>query len=161
MPNKERKIKILPKHFSRRWKDAIFPEIRLAGKWLQDMGFTCGRFVTISQDEETIIIKMLPAVEVQPAREEKKRKQESFLPPELEHVPGNQLFRVWAAEDYNAYVAKVKEAKKKKKARKEVAKVVPLEGDHQALPINRVADSETPIVPLHPAADGCNFDTIA
>jgi toxic protein SymE len=164
---KERKLKVLPKLFTRRWTDVVFPEIRLAGKWLQDLGFTCGGFVTIAQEENTLIIKMLPEVQVQPVTKEKKCKVVSLLPPEIESVPGDQLFTVWAAEDYNAYVAKVKETKKKKKERSELAKVVQLNTDNPPEPkiADQVADTEAPVIPLHPgadqAADGCNFDTRA
>lgn len=65
--NMERKIKIQPKYFPRAWKDVIFPEIRLAGKWLQDAGFSCGQFVTITQQGNSITITAVPQVQVQPA----------------------------------------------------------------------------------------------
>jgi toxic protein SymE len=161
--SKERKLKVLPKHYKRQWKDVVFPEIRLAGKWLQDVGFTCGSFVSIAQEENTLIITMLPAVQVQAVAKVKKCKVVSLLPPEIESVPGDQLFTVWAAEDYNAYVATVKEKKKKRKP----AKVVPLNIDQQPAPetASQVADTQAPVIPLHSeanqAADGCNFDTIA
>ncbi len=52
----ERKLKILQKYFPRRWKEVVFPEIRLSGKWLQDNGFTCGNAVTIVYKKNKIII---------------------------------------------------------------------------------------------------------
>jgi hypothetical protein len=67
MTNK-RKLKILIKYFLRRWKDVIFHEIRLAGKWLQDSGFICGQEVTIVFEANTIIItsQMPPAIDSRP-----------------------------------------------------------------------------------------------
>ncbi|MBS7255853.1 SymE family type I addiction module toxin [Flavobacterium branchiicola] len=51
-----RRLKIHPKHVSRSYSYVIFPEIRLCGKWLQDLGFKHGSFVTIEQLQNKIII---------------------------------------------------------------------------------------------------------
>ena len=53
-----RKLKILPKYFPRVWQEAVFPEIRLAGKWLQDMGFTCGKKVDVVYEKNKITITL-------------------------------------------------------------------------------------------------------
>jgi len=45
--------KIYPRHYNRY---IIFPEIRLSGKWLGELGFDCGQYVTISHEENKIII---------------------------------------------------------------------------------------------------------
>jgi len=54
----KRILKILPKYFSRRWNEAVFPEIRLAGKWLQDIGFICGKKVNVKHEKNKIIITL-------------------------------------------------------------------------------------------------------
>ena len=178
----ERKLKIVPKYFPRAWKDAVFPEIRLAGKWLQDLGFACGNFVTITHNENSITITALPEAKAEPMII-KKSKEPSFLPPEVENLPGDQLFRVWAAEDYHTYVAKTLEDKRKKKER--ARKPVQADGFKSSFPSSETPDTSATggqiiqlhsevrqvvapddnIIPLHPdpqqAADGCNFDTIA
>lgn len=116
MPNKERKLKIVPKHFPRVWKDAVFPEIRLAGKWLQDLGFKCGNFVIITQGESSITITALPEVKAEPKPVKKNtHKAKPIFSPELDIIPGNQLFSVLPAEVYREYVAKIKQEKIKKK----------------------------------------------
>jgi toxic protein SymE len=38
------------------WVPVVFPEIRLCGKWLQDMGFSCGDMVTVQLKENQLII---------------------------------------------------------------------------------------------------------
>jgi toxic protein SymE len=69
--NKERKLKIQPKSFPRGFQYVTFPEIRVAGKWLQDLGFTCGRYVTIVQQENSLIITLLPEAKPQQLPEQK------------------------------------------------------------------------------------------
>lgn len=56
---KEKKLKIQAKYFPRRWKEVVFPEIKLAGKWLQDNGFSCGQQVSIIYRKNKIIITLL------------------------------------------------------------------------------------------------------
>jgi toxic protein SymE len=162
--NKERKLKILPKFFPRSWSGyAVFPEIRLAGKWLQDIGFTCGRFVTITVQDNGITITMLPEAEIMPERESK-RKETPVISPEIDALPGDQVFQVWAAEDYYAWVAKRKGNQGRKFTPPEEAQLVTLNPARRADEIDQPAD-DTQFIPLHPepsqAADSCNFDTIA
>ena len=179
---KERKLKVLPKFFPRAWhKYVIFPEIRLAGKWLQDMGFTCGSFVTIAQQGNTLTITILPEAEVQPLKESK-RKEKTVFSPELDALPGDQVFQQWTAEDYYAWVAKRKTKQKKKFTPPEGAlldELIPLRPlikpisqpaeEGQLIQLHpeavQVAAPDNQIIPLHPepsqAADGPNFDTIA
>lgn len=117
MENKEeRKIKITQKYFPRVWEDVIFPEIRLAGKWLKDAGFNCGEFVTITQQGSSITITALPAVEKQPLKKAKP-KIDSFLSQEIANLPIDQLFRQWPAVEFYEYMDKVYKSKKKKKSR--------------------------------------------
>ena len=55
----KRKLKVQSKHFPRVLaysKLAFFPEIRLAGKWLQDCGFASDQIVTIHHERNKIII---------------------------------------------------------------------------------------------------------
>jgi toxic protein SymE len=182
MPNKERKIKIVPKHFPRVWKDAVFPEIRLAGKWLQDLGFKCGNFVVITQGESSITITALPEVKAEPQPVKiNKRKAKPAFTPELDAMPGNQLFSTLSSEEFREYLAKNKEEKiRKKRVSKERAwenfkkeklanaQQPPEQASNQNIiqlnpEIKQVADDQ--IIRLHPlpnqAAEGCNFDTIA
>jgi toxic protein SymE len=37
-------------------KNVVFPEIRLAGKWLQEMGFSAGQTVHLEYSENRIVI---------------------------------------------------------------------------------------------------------
>ena len=53
----KRQLKILKKHITRPYhRYVIFPEIRLCGKWLQDIGFECGQLVTVLHEKNKIII---------------------------------------------------------------------------------------------------------
>jgi toxic protein SymE len=110
MPNNtERKLKIVPKYFSRRWKDAVFPEIRLAGKWLQDLGFKCGNFVVITQGENSITITALPEVkEKEPQVVKNYRKAKPIFSPELDAMPGKELFAAFSDEEYHAHLVQIK-----------------------------------------------------
>ena len=182
MHSNERKLKIVPKFFPRAYDKYVrFPEIRIAGKWLQDLGFLCGNYVAITCSENAITITMLPEANVQPVREAKRRETPVFSP-ELDALPGDQVFQQWAAEDYYEWVAKRKTKQKKKFSPPEGAlldELIPLrplikplgqpteegqliqlhpEADHVAAPDDQ-------IITLHPeprhVADGPNFDTIA
>lgn len=54
---KKRRLKIQPKYMARSYhRYVIFPEIRLCGKWLQEIGFNCGNFVTVEHQRNKIII---------------------------------------------------------------------------------------------------------
>lgn len=53
----KRQLKIHRKYISRSYRRyVIFPEIRLCGKWLHEIGFTCGNFVTVEQEKNKIVI---------------------------------------------------------------------------------------------------------
>jgi len=183
--NKERKLKIVPKYFPRVWKDAVFPEIRLAGKWLQELGFQCGNFVVITQGESSITITALPEVKAEPQPVKvNKRKAKPAFSPELDAMPGNQLFSTLSSEEFREYLAKNKEEKiRKKRVSKERAwenfkkeslnakKQTPQEptADQNIIQmqpaVKQVAAPDDQIIRLHPesnqAADGTNYFTIA
>jgi len=52
----KRQLKIYPKHISRSGADVVVSEIRLCGKWLEDLGFTYGKYVELGCEENKIII---------------------------------------------------------------------------------------------------------
>lgn len=55
----QRKMKIYEKSFARAFNCfKIFPEIRLTGKWLRDIGFNCGQSVTVRYEKNKIIITL-------------------------------------------------------------------------------------------------------
>lgn len=62
-PSNKRRLKIATRYISRAsWEPAIFPEIRLCGKWLQDIGFSCGDMVTVQHlNNQIIISRDIPA----------------------------------------------------------------------------------------------------
>ena len=50
-------MKVYYKYFSRAfYKIVIFPEIRLAGKWLKETGFDCGDNIMVWHKKDKIII---------------------------------------------------------------------------------------------------------
>ncbi len=53
-----RKLKIHSKHRSRTWDYITVPEIRLEGKWLNDLGFVEGRQVQIKLRKNKLIITL-------------------------------------------------------------------------------------------------------
>ena len=58
-PSAERQLKVYYKYFHRvnSWqRSVIFPEIRLCGKWLQDIGFEHGQTINVRQEKNKIII---------------------------------------------------------------------------------------------------------
>lgn len=56
----QRQMKVYQRHFARAFNDyKIFPEIRLAGKWLSDIGFTCGQSVTVRHTKNKITITLI------------------------------------------------------------------------------------------------------
>ena len=60
----KRRLKIQPKYIARAYhRYVIFPEIRLCGKWLHDIGFAHGKFVTVQHDENKIIITVNNEIE--------------------------------------------------------------------------------------------------
>lgn len=59
---KPRRLKAYEKRFPREWAEWVtYPEIRLAGKWLEDLGVECGMMVTVTQEENRIVITFDPA----------------------------------------------------------------------------------------------------
>ncbi len=55
---KERSLKIHTRYFNRvnSWCPAAIPEIRLCGKWLQDIGFGQGQTIKVQPEENKITI---------------------------------------------------------------------------------------------------------
>ncbi len=182
--NKERKLKIVPKYFSRRWQDAVFPEIRLAGKWLQDLGFKCGNFVVITQSENAITITALPEVKIEePPVKKNYRKAKPVFSQELDAMSGKELFAALSSKEFREYLAKNKEEKiRKKKISKErawenfkkelfaaKAQTPPTpaadENVIQLPKVQHAAEPDDKIITLHPepshAADGTDNFTIA
>jgi toxic protein SymE len=61
----KRQLKVYEKYISRSYhRHVVFPEIRLCGKWLQDMGFDCGQLVTVRHEKNRIIITVDNATDV-------------------------------------------------------------------------------------------------
>lgn len=54
--NRFRKLKIHSKFRNRRWNNTTIPEIRLEGKWLEEVGFKQGQNVNIQIEENKLII---------------------------------------------------------------------------------------------------------
>lgn len=53
----KRQLKVYEKCISRAYhRYVVFPEIRLCGKWLQEIGFDCGQSVTVRHEKNKIII---------------------------------------------------------------------------------------------------------
>jgi toxic protein SymE len=53
----KRQLKIYRKYIGRKhMRSVVFPEIRLCGKWLHDIGFKCGESVTVQHKKNQIII---------------------------------------------------------------------------------------------------------
>lgn len=68
-------LKVHSKPFQRAYHQyAFFPEIRLAGKWLADLGFVSGQQVSIACSEGKIEISTI-APPPAPVEERKKRKR--------------------------------------------------------------------------------------
>lgn len=56
-----RKRRICKKYFHRECSPAaIFPDIRLCGKWLLETGFNVGQYIQISCEENKIVITPFP-----------------------------------------------------------------------------------------------------
>ena len=59
----EKQLKIFSKYYPREEFRAVsFPEIRLAGKWLQDLGFECGEAVMVRYSERKLEITLIAPV---------------------------------------------------------------------------------------------------
>lgn len=60
---------VYSKYLARAYSGAvIMPQIRLCGKWLRDMGFDCGDTVTVTHEQNRIIITSQPADNTLPAK---------------------------------------------------------------------------------------------
>ncbi|MCE7996341.1 MAG: type I toxin-antitoxin system SymE family toxin [Roseivirga sp.] len=53
-----RTLKIYTKHRPRRWDYTTVPEIRLEGRWLEELGFKEGDKVQIKQQHNKLIITL-------------------------------------------------------------------------------------------------------
>uniref|UniRef100_A0AB33L6Z4 Toxin SymE-like domain-containing protein n=1 Tax=Tenacibaculum sp. Pbs-1 TaxID=3238748 RepID=A0AB33L6Z4_9FLAO len=53
-----RKLKIYQKHQPREWKYITVPEIRLEGKWLEQLGFEIGKEIEIKQQKNRLTITL-------------------------------------------------------------------------------------------------------
>ena len=54
-----RSLKIQPKYRVNQWRDATAaPEIKLCGNWLEQLGFQCGKRVTVTTMKGILIITL-------------------------------------------------------------------------------------------------------
>ena len=53
-----RSLKIQPKVRGNRWSQTIAPEIKLCGRWLEELGFRCGKRVVVTTMEDLLIIRV-------------------------------------------------------------------------------------------------------
>jgi hypothetical protein len=54
-----RSLKIQPKYRVDQWRDtSVAPEIKLCGAWLEQLGFHCGKRVTVTMMKEVLIITL-------------------------------------------------------------------------------------------------------
>ena len=53
-----RKLKIHSKFRYRRWDNTTVPEIRLEGRWLEELGFKEGEQVQIEQEHNKLVITL-------------------------------------------------------------------------------------------------------
>lgn len=61
---RKRQLMIHRKYIRRSYmRYVVFPEIRLCGKWLHDIGFAHGKFVTVQHEENKIIITVNNEIE--------------------------------------------------------------------------------------------------
>jgi len=56
--NRFRKLKIHSKFRYRRWDNTTVPEIRLEGRWLEELGFKEGEQVQIEQQQNKLTITL-------------------------------------------------------------------------------------------------------
>lgn len=60
LPAKERRLKIYSKYKpDAPWESRYVPEIRLNGKWLEDLGFDYGEFILVKCEANRIVIEIL------------------------------------------------------------------------------------------------------
>ena len=53
-----RKLKIHAKFRPRRWDYTVVPEIRLEGRWLEELGFKQGQQVRVEQQRNKLVITL-------------------------------------------------------------------------------------------------------
>jgi toxic protein SymE len=53
-----RNLKIQPKFRNNLWSQTISPEIKLCGKWLEKLGFECGKRVEVTVSEDLLIVRV-------------------------------------------------------------------------------------------------------
>ena len=53
-----RKLKIHSKYRTRRWDNITIPEIRLEGRWLEELGFKEGEHIQIEQQQDKLTITL-------------------------------------------------------------------------------------------------------
>lgn len=56
--NRFRKLKIHSKFRARRWDNTTVPEIRIEGRWLEELGFKEGEQVQIEQQQNKLTITL-------------------------------------------------------------------------------------------------------
>ncbi|WP_374759088.1 SymE family type I addiction module toxin [Dyadobacter chenwenxiniae] len=67
---KERQLKIYPKfQQTSKWNSKFVPEIRLCGKWLEDMGFDFGEHITVRLEDSKLIIELVGELRKNPQLE--------------------------------------------------------------------------------------------
>jgi toxic protein SymE len=55
----QRQLKVYQKYIPRsHYSHVVFPEIRLCGKWLKDIGFDSGRIINIKQQKNKLTITL-------------------------------------------------------------------------------------------------------
>jgi len=73
-PTDQRQAKIHQKYIRRAdYRAVVFPEIRLCGKWLHEMGFECGKEVTVKVFKNKLEISLNPVSVSEPAPVQKGR----------------------------------------------------------------------------------------
>ncbi|WP_138480616.1 SymE family type I addiction module toxin [Dyadobacter bucti] len=73
-PTDQRQAKIHQKYIRRAdYRAVVFPEIRLCGKWLHEMGFECGKEVTVKVFKNKLEISLNPVIVSEPAPVRKRR----------------------------------------------------------------------------------------
>ena len=55
---KTKKLKIYQKFRTRAWDSIVVPEIRLEGKWLQELGFEIGKEIEIKEQKNKLTITL-------------------------------------------------------------------------------------------------------
>ncbi len=59
MAKTQRKRTIQEHHSTARWKNKIYPSLKLSGKWLEDCGFNPQDKVQITVSKEVLLIELI------------------------------------------------------------------------------------------------------